>query len=131
VLIGNGDEAAIADEVLARVQRPATVRSLAGKIPLRDLPALIATAALFVGNNSGPKHIAAGLGVPTVGIESGTVDAREWGPSGANAVAIRRDMLCSPCYLADAALCWRGVACLTELRPDEVYEVCARMLAMN
>jgi ADP-heptose:LPS heptosyltransferase/GT2 family glycosyltransferase len=131
VLIGNPDEAAIADEVLAAVQQPGAVRSMAGRIPLRELPGFLATAALFVGNNSGPKHIAAGLGVPTIGIESGTVDAREWGPSGANAVAIRRDMLCSPCYLSDPAMCWRGIACLTELRPSEVYEVCARLLAIG
>ena len=131
VLIGSDDEAPIAAEVIAHVQRRETVRSLAGEVSLRDLPALLARAALFVGNNSGPKHLAAGLGVPTVGIHSGTVDAREWGPTGANAVAIRRDMVCSPCYLSDPADCQRGLACLTELTPSDVYEVCRRMLAID
>jgi O-antigen biosynthesis protein len=131
VLVGSPDEAEIAAEVIAHVQRPAMVRSLVGKVPLADLPALLAKAALFVGNNSGPQHLAAALGVPTVGIHSGTVDAREWGPVGPNAIAIRRSMVCSPCYLSDPADCWRGLACMTELRPIEVYDVCLRLLAID
>ena len=130
VLIGSPDEAAIAEEVMRLVRNPASVRSVAGELALKDLPALLAGSALFIGNNSGPKHIAAGLGVPTVSIESGTVDPREWGPSGANAIAVRRAMLCSPCYLSDPGMCWRGLACLTELRPPEIYEICARLLAI-
>ena len=61
---------------------------------------LLRACALYVGNNSGPKHIAAALGVPTIGIHSGVVDAIEWGPIGKRAVALRRNMTCSPCYLA-------------------------------
>ncbi|HTT81597.1 MAG TPA: glycosyltransferase family 9 protein, partial [Stellaceae bacterium] len=131
VLIGQADEARIAAEIVAAVERPERVRSLVGELALSDLPAFLAGADLFVGNNSGPHHLAAGLGVPTVGIHSGTVDAREWGPVGPNAVAVRRNMACSPCYLADAAQCRRGVACLTELRPSDVYTVCERVLAAS
>jgi ADP-heptose:LPS heptosyltransferase len=116
---------------LAKVQRPAAIRSLVGEIALADLPSVLTRAALFIGNNSGPKHLAAGLGVPTIGVHSGTVDPREWGPSGVNAVAIRRNMPCSPCYFSDPADCGRGLACLTELRPIDVYEVCARLLAVT
>jgi ADP-heptose:LPS heptosyltransferase len=131
VLIGSGDEMAIAEEVLAQVQRRDVVRSLIGEVRLSDLPSVLASADLFVGNNSGPKHLAAGLGVPTVGIHSGTVDAREWGPVGANAVAIRKNMICSPCYFSDARDCPRELACLTELRPFDIYEICRRFLAID
>jgi O-antigen biosynthesis protein len=131
VLIGQREEAGIAAEILATVQRPDCVRSLVGAVELAELPALLANAALFVGNNSGPHHLAAGLGVPTVGIHSGSVDAREWGPVGLNTVAIRRNMVCSPCYFWDAADCRRGLACLTELRPAEVFDICDRLLAID
>jgi O-antigen biosynthesis protein len=131
ILIGSDDEAEIAAEVMARVERGDLVRSLVGKIALRELPQLLASAALFVGNNSGPKHLAASLGVPTVGIHSGTVDAREWGPIGSNAVALRRDVLCSPCYFSDAGDCPRQLACLTELQPSDVHEICDRLLAVG
>jgi ADP-heptose:LPS heptosyltransferase len=66
---------------LEKVKRKELVRSSVGTTGLAGLPALLASAALFVGNNSGPQHIAAGLGVPTVGVHSGVVDAREWGRS--------------------------------------------------
>ena|SRR5579863_6888119 len=128
ILIGGPDEAAVAAEVLRKLKRRKPVQSLVGKTKVADLPALLASAALFVGNDSGPKHIAAGLGIPTVGIHGGTADAREWGALGPASVAVRRDMRCSPCYLSQVAQCPRGLACLADLRPPEVYEVCRRML---
>jgi len=109
-LIGSPDEEDLAREVMAAIRARQGVVSLAGKIPLADLPRLLASAALYVGNNSGPKHIAAAIGIPTIGIHSGVVDATEWGPLGPAAVAIRRDMSCSPCYIATLAQCFRHYA---------------------
>lgn len=131
VLIGSADEAAVANEIIASVARPEAVSSLAGKVALGQLTELLVSTTLFIGNNSGPHHLAAALGVPTIGIHSGAVDAREWGPVGPNAVAVRRDMVCSPCYLADAAACPRGLACLIEVMPVEVYEICKHLLAIG
>ena len=131
ILIGAPGEEAVADELLGRLRRPEAVTSLFGKVPLADLPALLARASLFLGNDSGPKHIAAGLGIPTVGIHSGTVDVREWGPIGANAVAVAREMVCSPCYLSSPEDCRRGLACLRELSPETVYDACQRLLLLT
>jgi len=127
-LVGGADEADIAREVLDNVKHKEAVHSLIGKTKLADLPALLSSAALFVGNNSGPNHIAAGLGVPTVGVYSGTVDARQWGAIGPNAVAVQRRMHCSPCYFATVDQCPRNMACVTELHPSAVYEVCKKLL---
>src|SRR6185437_16911115 len=68
VLIGGAEEVELADEVLARVANRNAVVSVVGKTPLRQLPDLLRACVLYVGNNSGPKHIAAALGVPTIGI---------------------------------------------------------------
>ncbi len=73
---------------------------MAGTTSLADLPRLLKNCALYIGNDSGPKHVAAAVGIPTIGIHSGVVDPVEWGPIGPNAVALRRNMTCSPCYLA-------------------------------
>jgi len=129
ILIGGPDEAELADEVLASVSAKSSVISLVGKTPLRDLPGLLARCALYVGNNSGPKHIAAALGVPTIGIHSGVVDAIEWGPVGQRAVALRRSMACSPCYLARPDDCPRALACLRGLEPTLVHETARAFLA--
>jgi len=47
--------------------------------PLSEIKSLIAAASLFVGNDSGPGHMAAALGVPAVVI-FGASDPAIWGP---------------------------------------------------
>ncbi len=128
-LIGSPDERDVADHVLENVSHQDRITSLIGRLTLGELPYFLGTCALFVGNNSGPKHIAAALGVPTVGIHSGVVDPREWGPLGDAAVAVQRDMTCAPCYFAKREDCHRGLACLTGLSAAEVLPLCRRLLS--
>ena len=129
ILIGSPDEAELAQEVMDAVADKSAVASLVGKTPLRELPMLLANAVLYVGNDSGPKHIAAAVGVPSIGIHSGVVDTMEWGPVGRSAIALRRNMACSPCYLARVDDCPRGLACMKGLEPTLVYESAVAMLA--
>ena len=128
LLIGGPDEVEVANALLANVQHPHAVASMAGKTSLADLPRLLKNSALYIGNDSGPKHIAAAVGIPTVGIHSGVVDPVEWGPIGPSAVALRRNMTCSPCYLAKAEDCPRSLACLRFLEPNLVYETADMLL---
>jgi ADP-heptose:LPS heptosyltransferase len=53
-------------------------RGIAGA-PLSEIKAVIADAALYVGNDSGPAHMAAALGVPVVVIFTAS-DPAIWGP---------------------------------------------------
>jgi ADP-heptose:LPS heptosyltransferase len=53
-------------------------RTLAGA-PLRELKSLLAGASLFMGNDSGPAHIAAAFGVPVV-VLFGPSDHIVWAP---------------------------------------------------
>jgi ADP-heptose:LPS heptosyltransferase/GT2 family glycosyltransferase len=129
VLIGGPEEAELTIDVLGRVFNRDAVRSLVGKTSFDDLRTILSACALFVGNNSGPKHIAAALGIPTVGIHSGVVDATEWGPLGPRAVAVQRNMACSPCYLLKPEDCPRGFACMRDLEPTIVHQVSQVLLA--
>ena len=129
VLVGGRDEAALAKKVLGYVVNRKSVVSLAGKTSLADLTGLLRACSLYLGNNSGPQHIAAALGLPTVGIYSGVVDAAEWGPTGPRAVALQRDMVCAPCYLVKPEDCIRDMACLKRLEPAIVHQYCEMMLA--
>jgi hypothetical protein len=129
ILIGGPEETKLAEEVLGHVINREAVVSLVGRTSLQQLIALLNACALYVGNNSGPKHIAAGLGVPTIGIHSGVVDAIEWGPIGKRAVALRRNMTCSPCYLAQQKDCPRDFACMRGLEPIMVHKVSEIFLA--
>jgi O-antigen biosynthesis protein len=129
-LTGAPSDEPVAAELLRQLRHPESVTSMIGNSPLADLPALMHGAALFLGNDSGLKHIAAGLGIPTVGVHAGTLDPREWGPVGPSAVAIAREMVCAPCYLSKVEDCRRNLACLRQLEPGRVYEACARMLLL-
>ena len=129
VIIGGPDERALSDDVMRQLSNPAAVVSVVGSLPLRALPGLLAACRLYVGNNSGPKHIAAAVGVPTIGIHSGVVDATEWAPVGAQALALRRAMSCSPCYLNREADCPRALACIRQIDPGTVYRACLPVLA--
>lgn len=128
VLIGGPGDEAVGAQLLHRMRRADAAISAIGKFPLSDLPALLVRCSLFLGNDSGPKHIAAGLGVPTVAVHSGTVDVYEWGPIGPQAIAVARDMTCAPCYLPKPEDCRRGLACLRQLAPEAVYRACEKLL---
>ncbi len=131
VLIGSADEQACAREVLGAVVAQDRVISLVGSLSLAELAEVMSACVLFVGNNSGPKHLAASLGVPTLGIHSGVVDAQEWAPLGGAAMALQRKVVCSPCYLAFESECPRGMACLTGIKPRDALAACRRLLAMR
>ncbi len=128
LLVGGPDDVEIANGLLRGGQHPERMATVAGKTSLGDLPRLLKTCALYIGNDSGPKHIASAVGIATIGIHSGVVDPVEWGPIGVNAVALRRNMNCSPCYLANADDCPRSLACLRFLEPNLVYETANLML---
>lgn len=128
LLVGGPDDVGIAAAIMAQIERPDVIGSVAGLMALRDMPRLLAACTLFIGCDSGPKHIAGASGVPTIGIHSGIVDPAEWGPMGERAVALYRDMSCAPCFLAKPEHCPRGLACVDLLDPALVHGVARRFL---
>jgi len=71
VVVGGKDEAKLAGVIKSFAQR--TV-DLTGKTDLLELAAVVAGAALAVGNDTGPMHLAAAFGVPSVVLFSGASD---------------------------------------------------------
>jgi ADP-heptose:LPS heptosyltransferase/GT2 family glycosyltransferase len=130
-VIGGPDDAKIADEVIALIADSRRVFNLVGKLRLEELSYFLDTCSLFIGNDSGPKHLAAGVGVPTIGIHSGIVDAREWGSQGEVAITAKRNMSCSPCYRASKDLCHRGLSCLSGLQPASLVGMCRNLLKLE
>lgn len=130
-IVGGPDEMELANAVIDKVKHRESVWSLVGAHKLSELPDVLSTFALFVGNNSGPKHVAAGLGVPTVAVHSAVVSTEEWGPIGPNAVALRKDVNCGPCYRAALEDCHRDIACLRAILPEDVYKLCLRFLTLT
>src|SRR5581483_1988175 len=101
------------------------------KLAPADIALLLQACELFVGGNSGLAHLAAALGVPTVTVVSGRLDARECAPHGPHTVAVRRRVACGPCYLSHPADCHRALACLSGIRAQHVYRACRPLLRMR
>jgi ADP-heptose:LPS heptosyltransferase len=70
VVVGDASEVALAQDVLARVPADLAgrVSSTAGTGSMAELVTLLLRTSLVVANDSGPRHLAAALGTPTVGI---------------------------------------------------------------
>lgn len=77
VIIGGPSEVQLA----AQLSRSIGLRaeSVAGQFTLRQTMALLAACDLFVGNDSGPLHVAAAVGTPVVGVY-GSTDPVVFGP---------------------------------------------------
>ncbi|MEV1287792.1 glycosyltransferase family 9 protein [Micromonospora sp. NPDC049679] len=66
VLTGTGEERALVEQVCAAAHTP--VRPLVDALSLGGLAGLYADCAVVVANDTGPLHLAAAVGTPTVGI---------------------------------------------------------------
>jgi heptosyltransferase-2 len=97
---------------------PAGVVDLVGGTTLVDLAALLKSTTGFVGNDSGVMHLAAALGVPTLGL-FGASSAAWTAPRGPRARALTASGFhCQPCF---RKTCNREVFCLDTLSGLEVY----------
>lgn len=94
VLVGGASESAMLDGI-ARAAG-AGVAVAAGP-PLGHIAAVIAKCRVFVGNDSGPLHIAAALGVPVVGVYGPTNEVRT-APYGPGHTVLTASVNCRPCY---------------------------------
>ena len=91
----------------------------AGKLTLRQFMAMLTELDIFIANDSGPMHLGAALGAPTVGIFCST-DPALTGPVGAHARAVINRVQCSPCF---EKKCGFGhYDCLTSVSVDMVIE---------
>jgi lipopolysaccharide heptosyltransferase II len=108
-LIGSDSERSVAAEVRDRMKMKAAV--LNGKTSLETLIGVLAESSLMITNDSGPMHIAAALGIPTVAIFGSTDDAVT-GPCGPRTRIVKHSVECSPCLLRECPIdhrCMDGV----------------------
>lgn len=94
VLTGGPDEAALVEQVRSAMGVPAI--SLAGRLSLGELAAVIAAAPVLIANNSGPAHIAAAAGTPVVVLYALTNPQHT--PWAVRARVLNHDVPCRNCY---------------------------------
>jgi ADP-heptose:LPS heptosyltransferase len=87
---------------------------------LSVLAALAARAALFVGPDSGPRHIARAVGTPAV-VLYGPTDPRHTAWHLEHTRHVRHAVACGPCHRERCPLAGPGRhACMTGIDADEI-----------
>jgi heptosyltransferase-2 len=108
-IIGSEAERTIATQICKRMTERTAV--LNGKTSLETLIGVLAESTLMITNDSGPMHIAAALGIPTVAI-FGPTDETTTGPYGPRTRIVKHAVECSPCLLRECPIdhrCMNGV----------------------
>lgn len=100
VLLGAPADRTLADALLSSAARLGSdcrdVIDLVGRTTLRELTALMSLSRVVVCQDSGPMHVAAALGRPTVAL-FGPTDERRTGPYSSAARVVRVELECAPC----------------------------------
>jgi ADP-heptose:LPS heptosyltransferase len=116
-------------EALGRAASERSLRwvSLAGQLSLAQSAAVIRDAAIFVGCDSGPAHLATCLGTPSVTL-FGPSDAGKWATADTLHQVVQRLPACGPCSMFGYNKLCRDVACMSSISPQEVLDACRNVL---
>ncbi len=96
VLTGSEEDRKAGDEI-AEAAGTKFVKNLAGKTSIREAASILSLAKFFVGNDSGPAHLAAAVGTPIV-VLSGADDPKSTSPMAAHKRLLYLDHLdCISC----------------------------------
>ncbi len=101
----------------------------AGDVSLAQLRALLDSAALYIGGDSGPLHVASTSDVPIVGLYGPTLAERSapWRPDTIPGTSV--DVGTLPCRPCDQRVCAPGdFRCLTHLPAEAVLTAAERLL---
>jgi ADP-heptose:LPS heptosyltransferase len=127
LVTGSGDERALVEQVLDRVQernRGATL-ACAGMLPFPAFCALIEAADLTITNNTGPMHVSAAVKTPVVALFALTNPPEQWGPWRVPHRQLYHDVACRICY---SRICPYGQECLCLVTPEMVVDAAAELL---
>jgi len=124
VFIGAASECDGAERIIQRMKQRGAV-NLAGKTSMAELIGALDACDLLISNDTGPAHISAALGRPTLTI-FGPTNEFETAPAGPRAESLRADGVeCARCMLRDCPIDHR---CMTQIALPEVFERSLKLL---
>ena len=122
IIFGGPNEVEMAKEIETNLKASHVTNytNLAGKTTIKELCSLIGGCSLFVTNDSGPMHVAAAYGVPTVSIFGPTkhTETSQW--MNEKSIIVRHEMECAPCMRRECPL--RHHECMKSIEAAEVVE---------
>ena len=123
VFTGGGEDSELVEWVRDEMAAPSD--SLAGRLSLEELAALLSLAPLLVAGNTGPVHVASAVGTPVVDIYALTNPQHT--PWGVSARVLSHDVPCRWCY---RSVCPQGHHnCVRLVTPEAVAGAARELLA--
>jgi ADP-heptose:LPS heptosyltransferase len=126
ILIGDTQDISYVDTFLKAMENNnKNLFNLTGQLDIGGLTALLEKGKIFITNDSGPLHIAASLGIPTVSFFGPEIPER-YGPAGEKHTVFYSGAYCSPClnvYNQKTAPCNGQNKCMRKISVEDVYKV--------
>jgi ADP-heptose:LPS heptosyltransferase len=128
IIVGDKGESAGGEKIMGEIRSAAVVNAI-GKTSISRTAALIKLSDIFIGNDSGPLHIAASLKKKSVGIFGPTLPEQVLAPF-EGFIAVKKKLPCSPCYLHQHTFVPDCIEkqCMDIITPDEVMAAVRRLL---
>lgn len=101
--------------------------ALIDSLDLQQLIALVAGARIFIGNDSGPTHLATATGRPVVAI-FGSSSSVHWRPWRVAHRVVQNDFPCNPCP-GDRCYAFAEPRCILSVTLEQVQQACEALLA--
>ena len=119
ILLGAPAEQSSAARVMALMRQDGKAINLVGQTSITELIGILAGCDLVVTNDTGPAHVAAALGIPTLTI-FGPTNEYETAPLGLRAELMRAEGIeCARCLHRECPIDHR---CMTRITVDEITE---------
>ncbi len=128
LIVGAAADAPLAEAMVQSMREPAI--NLAGKTGFGELAAIFRRCDLFVGNDTGPMHLAVAMETPIVAI-FGPSDERMYGPYTDNASVVTSDVPCRPCFKKGSANPCNEYRCVLNVTVEQVWQAVQGRLAAN
>ncbi len=125
ILVGGAEDVDLVEELAKKTKTKPL--SLAGKLDLLQLGAILEKCSLLVTGDTGPLHVATAVGTRVVAL-FGAADPARTGPVGKGHRVIQaQGVACVPCR---SRTCANSVylECMKRISPEEVYSTIAEML---
>jgi ADP-heptose:LPS heptosyltransferase len=130
VLTGTATDAGAVAEAVAAYQAAGGASKLfnmVGETDLHQLAALLKECQLVLTSDTGPMHLAVGVGTPVINISVGHVDFRETGPYGPGHWVVQPVLECAPCDVMETCEHHR---CKELVMPVQLAELARHVLGL-
>ncbi len=129
IILGNKSEGRINDYITQRIKNSNIISSIR-ETSMGQMAALIKSSHLFIGNDSGPLHLALALNIPSIGIFGSTSPEQVISNNSTRFIAIKKDLPCSPCFVHQPLFIPRckDVKCLNTISVSEVMDAIDKVL---